>query len=307
MTQIKRYNGTEKLRLDGKELPFSMVDFWSINLSAILLNMTRGSFAEFLVQCALAEQEEGGLRDVPAKTGVDPFDLAGPVIKTPQGERASRIEVKSTASVQIDTPDEKEPITLPPSRLTFSIRKAIDWKSGSMIPQRNNDLYVFAHYKAMKKSDNMLELSFWDFYVYPTYKIIQNTDADLSEQNTISVWRLETIGVVPVSFSELKQEIEKITEDISARYAANWHDVDLISDPGKRSKSEQKAIDETARLLREEGYAYTARYLETFGLRAWYPGFTQGINKNVEMFCRKCVEEGHPYNWYPQLPKDGIF
>lgn len=307
MKPIKRYTGSEKLKLDGKELPFSMMDFWSINLSAILLNMTRGSFAEFLVLCALSGDRDGALRDIPAKTGVEPYDIDGPVIKTPYGERASRIEVKSASSVQIDTPDEKEPISLPRSRLTFSIRKAIDWRSGSRIPQRNNDLYVFAHYKASRKTDDMLDLSFWDFYVYPTYKIIQNTDADISEQSTISVQRLKMIGVVPVSFSELKQEINRVTTDISAHYEENWHDVDLISEPGKRSKSEQAAIDVAAETMRELGYEYTARYIETYGMRAWYPGFTHGVNREVEKFYRKCVEEGHPYNWYYPYPKDMIF
>lgn len=296
MEPIKRYSGSEKLKLDGKELPFSMLDFWSINLSAILLNMTRGSFAEFLVLCALSEDREGALRDIPAKTGVEPFDIDGPVIKTPYGERPSRIEVKSAASVQIDTPDEKEPISLPPSRLTFSIRKAIDWGSESKIPQRNNDLYVFAHYKASRKTDDMLDLSFWDFYVYPTYKIIQNTDADISEQSTISVWRLQKkIGVTPVSFSDLRQEIHRVTADISAHYAENWHNVDLISDPGKRSKSEQAAIDTAAGTMRELGYEYTARYIETYGMRAWYPGFTHGVNCEVEKFYRKCVEIGRAH------------
>lgn len=49
------FNGTEKLELDGKELPYTMLDFWRTNLSQILLNMTRGSFAEFIVQAALTE------------------------------------------------------------------------------------------------------------------------------------------------------------------------------------------------------------------------------------------------------------
>ena len=153
----------------------------------------------------------------------------------------------------------------------------------------------------------MLDLSFWDFYVYPTYKIIQNTDADISEQSTISVQRLKMIGVVPVSFSELKQEINRVTTDISAHYEENWHDVDLISEPGKRSKSEQAAIDVAAETMRELGYEYTARYIETYGMRAWYPGFTHGVNREVEKFYRKCVEEGHPYNWYYPYPKDMIF
>ena len=43
------YTGYEKLIRNGNELPYSMHDFWRISLSEILLNMNRGTFAEFLV------------------------------------------------------------------------------------------------------------------------------------------------------------------------------------------------------------------------------------------------------------------
>lgn len=144
----KRFIGSEKLILDGKELPYSMVDFWSAKFSAILLNMNRGSFAEFLVLCAMAENGDHALWAETVKAGVEPYDIDGPEITTPHGKRKSRIEVKCAASVQLETPDEKEPISLPPSRLTFSIRKAIDWNADSREARRNSDLYVFAHYKA---------------------------------------------------------------------------------------------------------------------------------------------------------------
>ena len=82
-------------------------------------------------------------------------------------------------------------------------------------PLRNNDLYVFAHYKATRKSDNMLDLSFWDFYVYPTFKINENIDTSLSDQKTISLRRLQMIGVPCVSFSELYNQILKVLDEIS--------------------------------------------------------------------------------------------
>lgn len=215
MKHTGRYKGTERLLLNGKELPYSMLDFWSINLSEILLNMTRGSFAEFLVQCALTEGGFNALGDDAVKTGVEAYDIDGPEIMTPQGKRPSRIEVKSAASIQVDTPDEKEPLSLPASRLVFSIRPAIDWSSGSEEKKRNNDLYVFAHYKATRKSDNMLDLSFWDFYVYPTFKINENIDTSLSDQKTVSLRRLQMIGVPCVSFSDLYNQILKVLDEIS--------------------------------------------------------------------------------------------
>lgn len=305
MRHTGRYKGTEKLMLEGKELPYSMMDFWSITLSEILLNMTRGSFAEFLVRCALQEGKFDALGDTAVKTGVEPFDIEGPEIISPHGKRSSRIEVKSTASVQIDTPDDKEPISLPSTQLKFSIRKAIDWKSASKVAQRNNDLYVFAHYKATKKSDDMLDLAFWGFYVYPTYKIDGNA-LGLAKQNSISIYRLERLGVPCVSFRDLFQEIMKVTNDITAHYASNWYGVELISDPSTRSEAEKAEIAVLSAAFREKGYEYSARYLEMFGKRAMDPGFHQGINQTVEAFYKKCVEEIHPYNWYHQYTKDEI-
>ena len=246
-----------------------------------------------------------GNRKAACLTGVEAFDIDGPEITTPHGKRASRIEVKSSASVQIDTPDNKEPISLPPSQLKFSIRKAIDWQSKSKVAQRNNDLYVFAHYKATSKSDNMLDLSFWDFYVYPTYKI-DGDASGLAKQNSISVYRLEMLDVPCVSFRDLFQEIKKVTDDITAHYASNWYGVELISDPSTRSEAEKAEIAALSAACREMGYEYSARYLELFGKRAMDPGFTHGINQAVEAFYKKCVEELHPYNWYHQYPKDII-
>lgn len=194
-----RYNGDEQLELNGKKLPYSMIQFWQSNLSEILLNMTRGSFAQFLVQCAMEERGFHALEQ--EKNGTEPWDIDGPAISTPEGIRGSRIEVKSAASVQIDTPDEKEPISLPESQLKFSIRKAIDWQHEELGERRNNDIYVFCHYKATRKTDNMLDVGLWDFYVMATAKI--ERDPALREQKTISLYRLNKLGVKKLSFSEL--------------------------------------------------------------------------------------------------------
>ena len=197
------YEGNETLISNGKTLRYTMTDFWRINLSEILLNMTRGSFAEFLVICAMEEHGFHALGQI--KNGIEAWDIDGPSIKTPDGERMSRIEVKSSSSVQIDTPDEKEPISLPPTQLKFSIRKAIDWAHKERGKCRNNDIYVFCHYKATRKTDNMLDVGLWDFYVLPTWRIESNPS--LERQSSISVYRLNKIGVKPVSFEMLYEAI----------------------------------------------------------------------------------------------------
>ena len=47
------YNGDERLVHNGKYLSNTMLDFWKWAYSDILHNMQRGTFAEFIVKCAL--------------------------------------------------------------------------------------------------------------------------------------------------------------------------------------------------------------------------------------------------------------
>ena len=203
------YTGDETLVSNGKPLPYTMLDFWRINLSTILLNMTRGSFAEFLVICAMEEHGFHALEQV--KNGVEAWDVDGPEIKTPNGVRTSRIEVKSTASVQIYSPDDKE-LSLPDSRLTFSIKKALDWTHEELGKRRHSDVYVFCHYKATRKTDNMLDVGLWDFYLLPTWRI--ESDPSLSAQTSISVYRLKAIGVSPVCFEDLHDAIVRALRSV---------------------------------------------------------------------------------------------
>ena len=205
-----KYAGSEQLLFQGKKLPYTMIDFWNMAMSNLILNLNRGTFAEFLVRCALQEGHFDAFSNI--QSGVDLFDISGPLIGTESGFQPCRIEVKSSASVQNNTPDEKEPISLSPSRIVFSIRKA------KTTDARNNDLYVFCHYTATRKSDNILDLNLWDFYVYPTFKINENTDTKLSEQHTISLKRLQQIGVRKCDFLELYGEIQKAIAEITSHY-----------------------------------------------------------------------------------------
>ena len=209
------YTGNEKLEFKGKELPYSMLEFWQLSLSDILFNMNRGTFAEYIVRCSL---KEGGFVPPDESNGsIRPWDITGPVILSVG--RPVRIEVKSAASIQSDTPDEKEPLSLPDSRLVFSIRPAIDWAKEKEGARHNNDLYVFCHYKATRKEQNILDMDLWDFYVYPTFKI--EKDPKLKEKNSISLYRIKKFGVLPVSFDllydEIMRQISIVSDHLSKR------------------------------------------------------------------------------------------
>lgn len=178
------YNGDEKLISDGVYLPYTMLNFWQWSLSNIQFGMTRGTFADFIVRCSL---DSGGIITRPdIGTGFEPYDLEGPVI--PSIGRVSRIEVKSSAYLNSETCKYSE-------RASFSIAPARvpvdgDYKKDSP-QQRNNDLYVFCLYTATDNRRNILDLSWWEFFVLPTYRIEENES--LCKQKTISIKRVKEL------------------------------------------------------------------------------------------------------------------
>ena len=202
------YNGNENLINDGEYLPYSMLGFWQWAYSNITLNVSRGTFAEYIVKSAL--DERGYSYNSCMKTGMEPYDLNGPII--PSTGHQSRIEVKSSAYVQFDR------IVSHPERASFSITPAkLPDETGDFRPdapsQRNSDLYVFTLYTAMDHRRNILDLSWWEFYVLPTF--VLDTDPILSKQKTISLKRVGQL-CQKLSFNGLCDGILDACRQISA-------------------------------------------------------------------------------------------
>ena len=200
------YNGNETLINNGEYLSYSMLDFWSWAYSNLLLNVSRGTFAEFIVKSAL--DKHGFTYNSEMKTGFEPYDLDGPVI--PALNRKAHVEVKSAAYVQLW--DIKHP-----ERASFSIAPAkLPDETGDFRPeaprQRNNDLYVFTLYTATDHRRNILDLSWWQFYVLPTFKIEQ--DDRLRHQKTISLKRAQDL-CEQLSWDQLCQGIVDACNEIS--------------------------------------------------------------------------------------------
>ena len=84
--------------------------------------------------------------------------------------------------------------------------------------QHNNDLYVFCLFTDTSDRYNVLDLSLWDVYVYPTYRI--DNDKHLKVYKTMSLARLNLLGVQKQSFHTLYGEILRVINDISAFYKA---------------------------------------------------------------------------------------
>ena len=60
-----------------------------------------------------------------------------------------------------------------------------------------------------------------------------------------------------------------------------------------------------ADILRKEGYPYTAEYVEKFGVGNMNPNFWGPMNEKKEEFYKRCVEEGHPWDYYVEEPPEG--
>lgn len=200
------YNGNENLINDGEYLQYSMLDFWKWAYSNLILNVSRGTFAEFIVKSAL---DRGGFTyNSEMKTGFEPYDLDGPAIQSLN--RLSRIEVKSAAFVQlwdIKHPD-KASFSIAPAKLPDETG---DYREDAP-RQRNNDIYVFTLYTAQDRTRNILDLSWWKFYVLPTFKI--ENDPQIKKQKTISLKKIEKM-CTQLSFDDLCSGIVDACNSIS--------------------------------------------------------------------------------------------
>jgi hypothetical protein len=198
------YNGDEKLINNGEYLPYSLLDFWRWAYSNLLHNMQRGTLAEFIVKSALDSHNVP--ENLSIKPEMSPYDLDGPVIQSLC--RASHIEVKSAAFVQLW--DIKHP-----DRANFSIAPAkLPDKDGDFKDdaprQRNSDLYVFTVYTATDRTRNILDLSWWEFYVCPTFILNEK----YGEQKTITLKSVQKL-CEPLSFNQLYDKIVEVCDIIS--------------------------------------------------------------------------------------------
>ena len=203
------YKGTEHICFKQKDLPITILNFWQWGYSNLLQNILRGKFAEFIVKIALAETNPKFLEK--NNNSLSPYDLTGPVI--PSTKLQSRIEVKSAAFVQ--TWDIRHP-----NQATFRIAPSVaPDENGEYVEgatrQRNNDIYVFTVYKATSREENILDLSLWEFYVLPTFKI--ESDVKLRKQKTISLKAVQNL-CNPVPFNKLCMEIISACNSIPANF-----------------------------------------------------------------------------------------
>ncbi len=167
-------------------------DFWAWAYSDLLLNTTRGVFAEFLVGSALGVV--GGVRGA-----WDAFDLL---------YEGWRIEVKSSAYVQ-RWPQEK------PSVISWGIeeRYAYDVATDTWgeAQERSADCYVFCLYaETNREVADVLDLSKWEFYVLPT----EHINRELGAQKRVGLGTIKSM-TEPVGYERLKERVDRVLSGLN--------------------------------------------------------------------------------------------
>ena len=185
--------GEEKFRLNGEELGFNMVDYWSFCYSNVFDE--HGAIAEFVVAKAL------GLERPTNKKQWTLYDIR---------YRNKRVEVKVTAYYHSFN-DELE---ISQARVFGIPRKeGKEYLNDELVVGdfvRQNDVYVFCLIKGMTLEDSYpLNLNNWEFYVVPTSTINELA----REQKTISLGRVREIAA-PITYDQIKGAVDDIIDDL---------------------------------------------------------------------------------------------
>lgn len=205
---FKTYNGNESFINNGVDTGYSMLNYWQWTLSCIYESTTRGGFAEYIVKIAL---NAGGIdRNPLGRTGMEPYDLDGPNLKSTG--KPARIEVKSTSLYHVNRAGR----IVPTKTQQFDIAKKMDLDENGnysefATKQRHNDVYVFVMFNGDGKGESFFDLSLWDFYVMPTRDI--DNDPEYRDRSNI---RLKVVQerCRKLTFDELPSELVRVCNEL---------------------------------------------------------------------------------------------
>ena len=149
-------------------------DFWRWAYSDIANNANRAVLAEFIVGKALGSTEK-------VRTNWAAYDV--------DSKKGIKVEVKSAAFLQ-SWAQEK------PSTPRFEVSKAQGWDNETekyiTEPRRHADVYVFCllAYQENKLLLNPMDLSQWEFYVVPTWRLNQ----DFNDYKTLGLAQVQELS-----------------------------------------------------------------------------------------------------------------
>ncbi len=186
------HTGSEHFILNGENIDKTVQGFWQWAYGDFTNNVKRGILAEYIVASALQAIDNPNERQ---RVMFRPYDILSP--------DGWRIEVKCAAYVQSWNSKHPDHISysIAPARMPD---EAGDYKDNAP-KQRNSDCYIFALYKAMSHSENILDLDLWEFFVLKTAVL----DAKKPNQKSITLPSLIELDPVRCSYGNLQCSLNK--------------------------------------------------------------------------------------------------
>lgn len=190
---VNKLTGSEQFKNVGDK-KFSVLEFWRYGFSNLNSNVLRGALAEFIVENALRGNEQIDVRN--------PWGDSDVI--APDGKK---IEVKCCSYIQDWDQNDF-------SKILWSGLKAktLYWSSAvSDFPRSpadyKSDIYALALFKHQDHSTlDILDMSQWCFWVLTKERIKEIT----KNGNSVSLIRLEKLGIKPVQFLELSRVIHNL-------------------------------------------------------------------------------------------------
>ncbi|OHA34624.1 MAG: hypothetical protein A3A22_02095 [Candidatus Taylorbacteria bacterium RIFCSPLOWO2_01_FULL_45_34b] len=187
---VKKLTGSEQFKNVGDK-KFSVLEFWQYGFSNLNSNVLRGALAEFIVENALRSNGQIDVRNPWGDSDV-------------LSANGKKIEVKCCSYIQDWDQNDY-------SRIVWSGLKAKElyWSSAvGKFPSKSadykSDLYVLALFKHKDPETlDILDMDQWCFWVLTKEKVREVTKSG----NSISLVRLERVGIEQVTFDELSRVI----------------------------------------------------------------------------------------------------
>ncbi len=187
---VARLTGNEHFKNTNNK-KFTVLDFWRYGLSNLNSNITRGAFAEFLVENALKD--------------VDDIEIRNPWGDYDVEYKGKKIEVKCSSYLQ-----DWDQVKL--SQPLFSKLKAEELYYNDVVGKKSKkkadykaDVYVLSlfHHKETETLD-ILDLDQWSFYVLSKDRL-----KDISnDSSSVSLSLLKRNHIEPVSFIDIAKVIK---------------------------------------------------------------------------------------------------
>lgn len=196
------YTRIESKKLTGQELfintglkKFAVLDFWQYAFSILNDNILRGKLAEFLVEVALKDLDDVGIRGTWGDFDVEDFD-------------GTKIEVKCSAYIQDYDQEDYSQVKfsgLKAKQVYYS--KAVHEYRELAAADYKADMYILIlqHHKDHSTYD-ILDMNQWSFYVLTRARISEIT----KNGKSVSVKKLTEHGILPVSFEALHKTVDDL-------------------------------------------------------------------------------------------------